>query len=49
MSKHLTVDITEKEAEILKNFCEQEKRTQTDVIRAYIRSLSKKVDKYKNV
>ena len=45
MSKHLTIEITEKESELLKQFCEQEKRTQTEVVRAYIRSLSKKIEK----
>lgn len=39
MSKHLTIEISDKEAEILKRYCIQEQRTQTDVVRTYIRSL----------
>ena len=49
MSKHLTIEISDKEAEILRRYCKQEQRTQTDVIRSYIRSLESLVDFSKNV
>jgi predicted DNA-binding protein len=43
--KPLTIRLPESELEILKTFCEQECRTQTDVLREYIRSLKKKTKK----
>lgn len=39
----ITVRISEDELEILKQFCHKEGRTQTDVIRAYLRSLKRKL------
>jgi DNA-binding response OmpR family regulator len=41
--KHLAIRLPEQELEILKAFWEQENRTQSEVLRAYIRSLKKKV------
>ena len=41
--KHLTINIPEQELAILKTYCEQEGRNQTDVLREYIRSLKKKI------
>lgn len=44
MSKvKLTFLISEEEMATLKRFCQQEERTQTDVIREYLRSLKGKV------
>lgn len=41
--KFLTVRITDAEMEKMKQYCSQENRTQTDVIRAYLRSLKRKL------
>jgi hypothetical protein len=41
--KHLAIRLPEQELEILKIYCEQENRTQSEVLRAYIRTLKKKV------
>jgi hypothetical protein len=41
--KPLTVKVTVQEMENLKHYCELEGRTQTDVIRAYLRSLRRKL------
>lgn len=41
--KPLTVKVTLQEMENLKHYCELEGRTQTDVIRAYLRSLRRKL------
>ncbi len=41
--KHLTINVPEQELAILKAYCEQEGRNQTDVLREYIRSLNKKI------
>jgi predicted DNA-binding protein len=41
--KHLAIRIPEQELEVLKAYCEQEGRTQSDVLREYIRGLKKKV------
>jgi predicted DNA-binding protein len=41
--KTFNIRLPESELEILKAYCEQENRTQTDVIREFIRSLKKKV------
>ncbi len=49
MSKHLTIEISDKEAELLRKYCKQEQRTQTDVVRSYIRSLESLVDFGNNV
>jgi len=44
MSKvKLTFLISEEEMATLKRFCQQEERTQTDVIREYLRTLKQKV------
>jgi hypothetical protein len=41
--KHLTINIPEQELAILKAYCEQERRNQTDILRDYIRSLKRKI------
>jgi predicted DNA-binding protein len=41
--KHLAIRLPEQELEILKTYCEQENRTQSEVLREYIRRLKKKV------
>lgn len=43
--KPVTFRLPESELETLKTFCEQECRTQTEVLREYIRSLRKKIKK----
>ncbi|MBW4632750.1 MAG: ribbon-helix-helix protein, CopG family [Brasilonema sp.] len=43
--KPLTIRLPESELEILKAYCYQESRTQTEVIREYIRSLKKKINR----
>ncbi|MEW5856200.1 MAG: ribbon-helix-helix protein, CopG family [Cyanobacteriota bacterium] len=43
--KPLTIKLPESELELLKAFCEQETRTQTEVLREYIRTLRKKIKK----
>lgn len=42
-SQPVSVRFTEKEVEILKAYCEQEGRTQTDVLREFVRSLKRKL------
>ncbi|BAY46720.1 hypothetical protein SAMD00079811_43330 [Scytonema sp. HK-05] len=44
----LTIRLPESELEILKTYCHQESRTQTEVIREYIRSLKKKINRVHN-
>jgi hypothetical protein len=39
----VTFEATDEEKQVLKAYCEQEGRTQTDVLRAYIRSLKRKL------
>ncbi|WP_307731591.1 ribbon-helix-helix domain-containing protein [Microseira wollei] len=41
--KPLTIRLPESELETLKAYCKQESRSQTEVIREYIRSLRKKI------
>jgi hypothetical protein len=41
--KPLTVRVSSEEMAILEAYCEQSKRTKTDVIRTYLRSLKKKL------
>ncbi|MFB2976212.1 ribbon-helix-helix protein, CopG family [Microseira sp. BLCC-F43] len=43
MATRLDIRLPESELEILKAYCEQEGRTQTDVIREFIRNLKRKV------
>jgi predicted DNA-binding protein len=42
--KPLTIRLPLKELDILKRYCERESRTQTDVLREFIRSLEKEID-----
>jgi predicted DNA-binding protein len=42
--KPLTIRLPVKELEILKRYCEDRARTQTDVLREFIRSLEKEID-----
>ena len=42
-NKYLTVRLPEIELAILQQYCDQTDRSQTDVIRSYIRSLKKKL------
>jgi hypothetical protein len=42
-SKPITVMVTEEEIIILDAYCEQTSRTKTEVIRAYLRSLKRKL------
>jgi predicted DNA-binding protein len=46
-SESLTIRLTEEEKEILKNYCNQTARQQSEVIREFIRSLAKKLQKSK--
>jgi len=39
----ITFQIPEQEREILKQYCEQEQRTQSEVLRELVRSLKKKI------
>lgn len=41
----INIRIEEKENAVLEAYCQQTGRTKTDVLREYIRSLSKKVNK----
>ena len=41
----ITFEATDEEKEILKEYCQQEGRTQTDVLRSYIRTLKRKINK----
>lgn len=43
MIKALTIRIPDEELEILKQYCEQTDRTQTEIIRSYIRSLKSRI------
>ncbi len=43
MTTRIDIRLPEQELEILKAYCEQESRTQTQVIREFIRSLKKKI------
>lgn len=43
-SKHLTIEISLREGELLQRYCKQERRTQTDVVREFIRSLENQVE-----
>ncbi|HEY9693932.1 MAG TPA: ribbon-helix-helix protein, CopG family [Oculatellaceae cyanobacterium] len=45
MITRIDIRLPEQELEILKAYCSQEGRTQTDVLREYIRSLKKKIRK----
>ncbi len=45
---NLNVRITEDEREIVNEYCEQEGRSQSDVVREFIRSLRKKIKKNRN-
>ena len=46
--KRLEVRISDEEALILKQYCEQAEKTKTDVIRSYIRQLKRKLKKVSN-
>jgi predicted DNA-binding protein len=41
--KHLAIRLPQQELEVLKAYCEQEGRTQSEVLREYIRSLKRKI------
>jgi len=43
MAKVITVDLPDQEQELLESYCTQTRRTQTDVIREFIRSLGDKI------
>ena len=43
MSKSLTIRIPDDELEILKQYCDQTNRTQTEILRNYIRTLKGKL------
>jgi predicted DNA-binding protein len=43
MTTRIDIRLPEQELEILKTYCEQQDRTQTEVIREFIRSLRKKI------
>ncbi|NWF58221.1 MAG: ribbon-helix-helix protein, CopG family [Fischerella sp.] len=45
MTTRIDIRLPEQELEILKAYCEQEDRTQTEVIREFIRNLKKKIKK----
>jgi hypothetical protein len=45
MNTRLDIRLPEQELKILKAYCEQENRTQTEVIREFIRSLKEKIQK----
>ncbi|NDJ24518.1 ribbon-helix-helix protein, CopG family [Nostoc sp. B(2019)] len=45
MTTRIDIRLPEQELEILKTYCEQENRTQTEVVREFIRSLKKKIKK----
>jgi len=46
---NLNVRITEEEREIINEYCEQEERSQSDVVREFIRSLKRKLKKNRDV
>jgi protein-arginine kinase activator protein McsA len=41
--KQINIRLSEVELEILKHYCQQEEREQSDVLREFIRSLKKKI------
>jgi len=41
--KQLNLRVSEQEMEVLKQYCEQEDREQSDVVREFIRSLKRKI------
>ncbi|KAB8331406.1 CopG family transcriptional regulator [Scytonema tolypothrichoides VB-61278] len=43
-NNYVTFRVTEQEKEILAKYCEQEQRTQSDVLRNFVRSLKRKLD-----
>lgn len=42
-SKPLTIRLPDSELQILKSYCNQEDRSQTEVLRQYIRNLKRKI------
>jgi predicted DNA-binding protein len=46
---NLNVRISEEERQMLDEYCQQVQRTQSDVVREFIRSLSKKLKKNRDV
>ena len=42
-TKPLTIRLPDSELQVLKAYCEQEGRSQTDVLREYIRNLKRKI------
>jgi hypothetical protein len=46
--KRLEIRISDEEAQILEQYCQQSEKTKTDVIRSYIRQLKRKVRKVSN-
>lgn len=42
---YITFEVTGAEKDVLKEYCQIEGRTQTDVLRAYVRSLKRKLRK----
>ncbi|MHC0062989.1 ribbon-helix-helix protein, CopG family [Nostoc sp. UIC 10890] len=43
MTTRIDIRLPEQELEILKTYCQEQDRTQTEVIREFIRSLKKKI------
>ncbi|MBE8992174.1 ribbon-helix-helix protein, CopG family [Nostoc sp. LEGE 12450] len=43
MTTRIDIRLPEQELEILKTYCQQQNRSQTEVIREFIRSLGKKI------
>ncbi|MBE8998182.1 ribbon-helix-helix protein, CopG family [Nostoc sp. LEGE 12447] len=43
MTTRIDIRLPEQELEILKTYCQEQDRTQTEVIREFIRSLRKKI------
>ncbi|MBD2255577.1 ribbon-helix-helix protein, CopG family [Nostoc parmelioides] len=43
MTTRIDIRLPEQELEILKTYCQEQNRTQTEVIREFIRSLKKKI------
>jgi predicted DNA-binding protein len=41
--RHISIRLPEQELKVLEKYCEDTKRTKTEVIRTFIRSLKKKV------
>lgn len=46
---NLNVRITEDERQIINEYCEQEERSQSDVVREFVRSLKRKIKKNRDV